>query len=102
MWVLSLELIYANESENPNALELLSLQLPSLAHLDDPTIPIALPIVETTLDRNINVSSVVILPISNGTVPFTPVEHAIKLPLDTHLGHVVDEYTMTEFVDTTI
>jgi hypothetical protein len=101
MLVLSLELTYANESENPNALESLSLQLLSLAHLDDPTIPIALPIVEITLDRNINVSSAVILPISNGIVPFTPVEHVTKLPLDTHLGHVVDEYTTTEFADTT-
>jgi hypothetical protein len=101
MLVLSLELTYVNESENPNALESLSLQLLSLAPLGDPTIPIALLIVEITPDRNINVSNAVILPILNGIVPSTPVEHATKLPLDTHPGHVVDEYTMTEFTDTT-
>jgi hypothetical protein len=76
----------------------LSLQLLSLAHLDNPTIPIVLPIVETTLGRNINVSSAVVLPISNGTVPFTPVKPAIKWHQDMHLGHVEDKAMTMEFV----
>jgi hypothetical protein len=47
---------------------------------------------------NINVLSWTILPISNGTVPFTSVEHVDKHHLDTHHEHVMDGSTMMEFV----
>jgi hypothetical protein len=58
--------------------------------------------VETTLTDNINVSNVVTLPISNGTVLFTHVKPAIKQHLDMHRKHVKDVFTMMESVDTMI
>jgi hypothetical protein len=54
--------------------------------------------VETTLVDNTNVLNVVILPILNGTVPYTNVEHVDRQHLDTHHEHVMDASTMTEFV----
>jgi hypothetical protein len=47
---------------------------------------------------NINVLSVATLPISNGTVLFTSVEHVDKHHLDTHHKHVMDRSMMMEFM----
>jgi hypothetical protein len=58
--------------------------------------------VRTTLADNINVSNVVTLPISNGTVLFTHVKPAIKQHPDMHQKHVKDVFTMMKFVDTMI
>jgi hypothetical protein len=54
------------------------------------------------LVNNTNVLNAVILPILNGTVPFTNVEHVDKQHLDTYHEHVMDASTMMEFVATTI
>jgi fructose-bisphosphate aldolase class 1 len=48
--------------------------------------------------NNINVLNAAILPISNGTVLFTSVEHVDKHHLDTHHERVTDRSTMMEFV----
>jgi hypothetical protein len=58
--------------------------------------------VETMLVDNTNVLNVAILPILNGTVPFTNVEHVDRQHLDTHHEHVMDAPMMTEFVAITI
>jgi hypothetical protein len=58
--------------------------------------------VKTTLVDNTNVLNVAILPILNGTVPFTNVEPVDKQHLDTHREHVMDASTMMEFVAITI
>jgi hypothetical protein len=58
--------------------------------------------VETTLINNTNVLNVAILPILNGTVPFTNVKHVDRQHLDMHHEHVMDASTMTEFVAITI
>jgi hypothetical protein len=47
---------------------------------------------------NINVLSAAILPILNGTVLFTNVEHVDKHHLDTHHEHVTDGSTMMELM----
>jgi hypothetical protein len=47
---------------------------------------------------NINVLNVAILPILNGTVPFTSVKHVDKQHLDTHHEHVMDGSMMMEFM----
>jgi hypothetical protein len=46
---------------------------------------------------SINALNAAILPILNGTVPFTSVEHVDKQHLDTHHEHVMDMYMMMEF-----
>jgi hypothetical protein len=73
-------------------------QPPFLAHLDSQITLIEQLMDEITLDANINVSSVVILHISNGAVPFTPVELVMKQHLDTHREHVMDVSMMMDFV----
>jgi hypothetical protein len=54
-------------------------------------------IVESIPVLNINVSSVATQLTLNGTVPFTSVEPAIRLPLDTHPKHAEDARMTTEF-----
>jgi hypothetical protein len=58
--------------------------------------------VETMLVDNTNALNVAILPILNGTVPFTNVKHVDRQHLDTHNEHVMDASTMTEFMAITI
>jgi hypothetical protein len=50
---------------------------------------------------NINALNAAILPILNGTVPFTNVEHVEKQHQDTHHELVMDVSMMTESADTT-
>jgi hypothetical protein len=50
---------------------------------------------------NINALNAAILPILNGTVPFTNVEHVEKQHQDTHHKLVMDVSMMMEFVDIT-
>jgi hypothetical protein len=57
--------------------------------------------VEIMHDDSTNALNAAILPILNGTAPFTNVEHVEKRHQDTHLGHVEDEATMMIFVDIT-
>jgi hypothetical protein len=57
--------------------------------------------VETTLINNTNVLNVAILPILNGTVPFTNVEHVDKQHPDMRHEHVMDTSMMMESVDIT-
>jgi hypothetical protein len=61
--------------------------------------PTWLPMVEIMLVDNINVLNVVILPILNGTVPFTNVEHADKQHQDTCHELVMDISMMMESMD---
>jgi hypothetical protein len=93
----SLGLIFNNGSKNRNGFELLSLLLPFLAHLDNLTILIKQLMDKIILIDNINVLNAVIPHISNKVVPFTPVEPATKLHLDTHHEHAMDASMMTEF-----
>jgi hypothetical protein len=100
MFRLSLGPISDKGSRNHNESELLSLPLPFLAHLDNLTIPIGQPTDEIMLDANINVSNVATPRISNGVVPFTPVELVMKQHQDMHCEYVMDTSTMMEFVVT--
>jgi hypothetical protein len=93
-----LDLISVRKSRNHNEFESSFLPLPFPVHLNDLIIPISLPMVEIMHVDNINVLSAVTLPISNGTVLFTSVEHVDKHHLDTHHEHVMDGSTMMEFV----
>jgi hypothetical protein len=55
--------------------------------------------VKTTLVNNTNVSNAAILPILNGTVPFTSVEPVDKQHLDMHQKPVKEVFSMTESAD---
>jgi hypothetical protein len=72
-----------------------------LVHFDDPITPIWLPMVEIMPVNNINALSAAILPILNGTVPFTNVEHVEKQHQDTGHELVMDVSMMMESVDIT-
>jgi hypothetical protein len=93
-----LDLIFVRKSRNHNEFESLFLPLPFPVHLDDLITPISLPMVKIMHVDNINVLNVAILPILNGTVPFTSVEHVDKQHLDMHHEHVTDGSMMMEFV----
>jgi hypothetical protein len=93
-----LDLISVRKSRNHNEFKSLFLPLPFPVHLDDTITLILLPMVEIMHVDNINVLSAAILPILNGTVPFTSVKHVDKHHLDTHHEHVMDGFTMMEFV----
>jgi hypothetical protein len=54
--------------------------------------------VETTLVDNTNVLNVAILPILNGTVPFTHVEPVNKWHRDMRHKHAMDASMMMDFV----
>jgi hypothetical protein len=84
--------------KKPQQVRVLFLPLPFPVHLDDPIIPISLPMVEIMHVDNINVLNAVILPIFNGTVPFTSVEHVDKQHLDMHHEHVMDGSMIMEFM----
>jgi hypothetical protein len=92
------DLILIRKSRNHNEFESLFLPLPFPVHLDNPITLTSLPMVETMHVDSINVLNVVILPILNGTVPFTSVEHVDKQHLDMHHEHVMDGSMMMEFV----
>jgi hypothetical protein len=94
----SLDLIFIRKSRNHHKSKLLFLLLPFPVHLDDPITPTSLPMVKITHVDSINVLNAAILPILNGIVPFTSVEHVDKLHLDTHHERVVDKSMMMEFV----
>jgi hypothetical protein len=79
----------------------LSLPLLFLAHLNDPIIPIWLPMVEIMHVDNISVLNAAILPILNGTAPFTSVEHVEKQHQDTRHELVMYVSMMMESVDIT-
>jgi hypothetical protein len=70
-----------------------------LVHLDDLITPTWLPMVKIMHVDNINALNVVILPISNGTVPFTNVEHVEKQNQDTCHELVMDVSMMMESAD---
>jgi hypothetical protein len=93
-----LDLIFVRKSRNHNKFESLFLLLPFPVHLDDPITPTSLPMVEIMHVDNINVLNAAILPILNGTLPFTNVEHVDKQHLDTHHEHVMDGSMMMEFM----
>jgi hypothetical protein len=94
----SLNLIFVRKSRNHNEFESLFFPLPFPVHLDDPITPILLPMVEIMHVDNINVLNVAILPILNGTVPFTSVKHVDKQHLDMHHEHAMDGSMMMEFM----
>jgi hypothetical protein len=70
-----------------------------LVHLDDPITPIWLPMVEIMHVDNINALNAAILPILNGTVPSTNVEHVEKQHWDTCHELVIDVSMMMESAD---
>jgi hypothetical protein len=91
-----LDLIFVRKSRNHNESELLFLLLPFPVHLNNPITPTSLPMVKIMHIDSINVLNAAILPILNGTVPFTSVEHVDKQHLDMHHEHVVDKSMMME------
>jgi hypothetical protein len=93
--------IFDRELKNHNGFESLSLPLHFLTHLNDPITPTWLPMVVIMLVNSINVSNVAILPILNGTVPFTNVEHADKQHQDMRHEPVMDVSMMMESADIT-
>jgi hypothetical protein len=72
--------------------------LPFLVHLDDLTTPTLLPMAETMHVDSINALNAATLPILNGTVPFTNVEHVDKQHLDTCHELVKNDSMMMGFV----
>jgi hypothetical protein len=93
--------IFDRELKNHNGFESLSLPLHFLTHLNDPITLTWLTMVEIMLVNSINVSNVAILPILNGTVPFTNVEHADKQHQDMRHEPVMDVSMMMESTDIT-
>jgi hypothetical protein len=93
-----LGLILVRKSRNHNKFESLFLPLPFPVHLNNPITLTLLHMVEIMHVNSINVLNAAILPILNGTVPFTSVEHVDKQHLDTHHEHVMDRSMMMEFV----
>jgi hypothetical protein len=65
----------------------------------DPITPTWLPMVKIMHNNNISVLNAAILPISNGIVPFTNVEHVEKQHQDTHHELVMDVSMMMESMD---
>jgi hypothetical protein len=90
--------IFVRKSRNHNEFKSLFLPLPFPVHLDDLITLTSLHMVEIMHVDSINVLNAAILPILNGTVPFTSVEHVDKQHLDTHHKHVMDGSMMMEFV----
>jgi hypothetical protein len=74
----SLNPTFDNESKNHNKFESWFLPHPFQVHLDNQTIPIVLPMDETTLNTNISVSNAEIPHTSNEIAPSTPVKPVIK------------------------
>jgi hypothetical protein len=72
-----------------------------LVHLDNPITPTWLPVAEIMHVDNINALNAAILPILNGTVPFTNVKHVEKQHQDTHHELVMDISMMMESADIT-
>jgi hypothetical protein len=70
-------------------------------HLDDPITLTWLPMAEIMRVDNINALNAAILPILNGTVPFTNVEHVEKWHQDMHHKLVMDVSMMMESADIT-
>jgi hypothetical protein len=85
--------IFVRKSRNHNEFESLFLPLPFPVHLDDLITPTSLPMVKIMHVDSINALNAAILPISNGIVPFTRVEHVDKQHLD-----IMDGSMMMEFV----
>jgi hypothetical protein len=93
--------IFDRELRNHNEFEWLFPLLHFLVHLDDPITPTWLPMVEIMHIDNISVLNAAILPILNGTVPFTNVKHVEKQHQDTHHELVMDVSMMMESTDIT-
>jgi hypothetical protein len=93
-----LGLIFDSKSKNHNEFESLFLLLPFLVYSDNQTILNAQHMDETTLDANINVLNAETPHISNGVVPFTPVELANKQHLDMHHEHAMNASMMMDFM----
>jgi hypothetical protein len=72
-----------------------------LVHLDDPITPTWLPMAKIMHVDNINALNAAILPILNGTVSFTNVEHVEKQHQDTCHELVMDISMMMESADIT-
>jgi hypothetical protein len=94
-----LDLIFDKGLRSHNKSELLFPPLHFLVHLGDPITPIWLPMVKTMHVDNINALNAAILPILNGTVPFTNVKHVEKQHQDTCHELVMDVFMMMESVD---
>jgi hypothetical protein len=93
--------IFNRGLRNHNEFESLFPPLHFLVHLDDPITPTWLPMVEIMHVDNISVLNAVILPILNGTVPFTNVEHVEKQHQDMCHELVMDVSMMMESADIT-
>jgi hypothetical protein len=93
-----LDPIFVRKLKNHNKFESLFLPLPFPVHLDNPITLTSLPMVKIMHVDSINALNAAILPILNGTVPFTSVKHVDKLHLDTHHEHVMDKSMMMEFM----
>jgi hypothetical protein len=98
MFKSSLNLIFVRKSRDDNEFESLFLPLSFPVHLDDLITPTSLPMVKIMYVDNINALNAVILPILNGTVPFTNVEHVDRQHLDTRHKHVMDGSMMMGFM----
>jgi hypothetical protein len=96
-----LDLIFDKGLRNHNESESSFSPLHFLVHLGDPITPIWLPMVETMHVDNINALNAAILPILNGTVPFTNVEHVEKQHQDMRHKLVMDVSMMMESADIT-
>jgi hypothetical protein len=101
MCKLLLDPIFDRGLRNRNKFESLFPLLHFLVHLDDLITPTWLPMVEIMHVDNISVLNAVILPILNGTVPFTNVEHVEKQHQDTRHKLVMDVSMMMESADIT-
>jgi hypothetical protein len=101
MCKLLLDPIFDRELRNHNKFKSLFPLLHFLIHLDNPITPTWLPMVKIMHIDNISVLNAAILPILNGTVPFTNVEHVEKQHQDTHHELVIDVSMMMESVDIT-
>jgi hypothetical protein len=101
MCKLLLNPIFDRELRDHNEFKSLFPPLHFLVHLNDPITPTWLPMAKIMHVDNINALNAAILPILNGTVPFTNVEHVEKQHQDTHHELVMDVSMMMESVDIT-
>jgi hypothetical protein len=96
-----LDLIFDRGLRNHNESKLSFPPLYFLVHLDDPITPTWLPMAKIVHIDNINALNAAILPMLNGTVPFTNVEHVEKQHQDMRHELVMDVSMMMESADIT-
>jgi hypothetical protein len=98
MYKLLLDPIFDRGLRNHNEFESLFPLLHFLVHPGDPITPTWLPMVKIMHVDNISVLNAAILPILNGTVPFTNVEHVEKQHQDMCHELVMDVSMMMEIL----